>query len=304
MSSVEVRTFRPEDEAGVRAVMLASLGTDEIPGFLASDVERALVRVVPDPGGTVVALEEGLVVGYCTPNHDDLTVLPSARRRGHGRRLVAVALEVARERGQPELQLYVPPHLPASERFAEAVGLRYRSSLWQFQLAPERDVPPPVFPPDVTVRTFDLDLDRELAAWTTFMHAAFEGHPTPMNWTPSVIAHVHSMPDFDPAGILVVRPVHGPDEPVAFARVELLEQDQPAGARLGDVGLIGVLPEWRRRGLGRELLRWGVGELRRRGAGRIELSVEALNDRATRLYQAHGFEPAIEWPHWVLPTGA
>jgi ribosomal protein S18 acetylase RimI-like enzyme len=63
-----------------------------------------------------------------------------------------------------------------------------------------------------------------------------------------------------------------------------------------------VLPAWRGRGLGRELLRWGVTELRGRGAGPIELSVEAQNERATGLYRAHGFEPAIEWPHWVLPV--
>ncbi len=70
---------------------------------------------------------------------------------------------------------------------------------------------------------------------------------------------------------------------------------------LGEVGLIGVLPAWRGRGLGREALRWGVNELRGRGAGRIVLAVEAANERATRLYRSHGFEPMIEWPHWELP---
>jgi hypothetical protein len=32
------------------------------------------------------------------------------------------------------------------------------------------------------------------------------------------------------------------------------------------------------------------------------LAVEAANDGATRLYRDHGFEPSVEWPHWVLPT--
>jgi ribosomal protein S18 acetylase RimI-like enzyme len=43
----------------------------------------------------------------------------------------------------------------------------------------------------------------------------------------------------------------------------------------------------------------GIREVlwRGRGAGRIVLAVEAANDRATRLYRAHGFEPIIEWPH-------
>jgi len=121
-----VRRFREADVPGVQAVMEACLAVDDIPGFIAADIERALVRMVPDPGGTVVALEDDRIVGYCTPNHDDLSVLPSARRRGHGRRLVAAALEVVRARGEAVLQLYVPSHQESSIRFAEAVGLRYR----------------------------------------------------------------------------------------------------------------------------------------------------------------------------------
>jgi ribosomal protein S18 acetylase RimI-like enzyme len=60
-----------------------------------------------------------------------------------------------------------------------------------------------------------------------------------------------------------------------------------------------VLPRWRGRGLGRELLRWGIALCRARGAERIELSVEALNERALGLYRTDGFEPTIEWPHWI-----
>jgi ribosomal protein S18 acetylase RimI-like enzyme len=69
---------------------------------------------------------------------------------------------------------------------------------------------------------------------------------------------------------------------------------------IGYVTMIGVLPTWRGRGLGRELLRWSVGYLRDRGAQLIELSVEAANDRATELYRRHGFVPTIEWPNWTL----
>ncbi len=300
--TTDVRPFGAGDEAGVRAVMEASLATDGIPGFVRSDIERAMVRIVPDPEGTVVALEDDRVVGYCTPNHDDLTVLPEARRRGHGRRLVAAAREVVRRRRQLELQLYVPSHLPGSIAFAERLGFTYRSSLWMFVLDAGQAVPAPAFPDDVVVRTWDPARDTDLEAWTAFMHRAFEGHPTRMSWTPAVIAHIHTLPDFDPGGILIVAARDRPDAPIAFARTELNDPDSPVGERTGDVGLIGVLPAWRRRGLGRELLRWSVTELRSRGAGPIELSVEAANDRATALYRAHGFEPSIEWPHWVKPA--
>jgi mycothiol synthase len=298
-----VRTFRPEDAADVRAVMEASLEADAIPGFTRSDIQRAMVRIEPDPEGTVVAIEEGRVVGYCTPHHDDLTVLPAARQRGHGRRLVTAAREMVRRRAGSELQVYVPAHLPGSVAFAEALGFRYRSSLWMFALAEDRTVPPPTFPPEVSVRRWDVARDTDLVAWTAFMRHAFEGHPTTMTWTPAVIAGVHAAPDFDPDGILIVSAADDATEPIAFARVDLTDGEAPGAPPIGDVRLIGVLPAWRGRGLGRELLRCCVTDLRDRGAGRIELSVEAANDRATALYRAHGFEPEIEWPHWVLPVG-
>ena len=201
---VAVRTFRPEDADAVRAIQEACLATDAIPGFHASDIDRAMIRVIADPGGTVVATEDGAVVGNCTPNHDDLTVLPAARRRGHGRRLVAGALEIVRARGDEELQLYVPPHLPASVAFAEAVGLRYRSSLWQFRLEADVAVPAPAFPDAVSVRTWDPAIDADFDRWAAFMLATFEGHPTRMTWTPGVIRAVHDDPGFDPGSILLV----------------------------------------------------------------------------------------------------
>jgi mycothiol synthase len=296
-----VRIARAGDEGALGEIMEASLATDRIPGFVRADIDRVLVRFPANPGGTVVALEGDRIVGYATPRHDDLTVLPERRRRGHGRRLVAAALDLERAAGHDTLQFYFPPHLPASVAFAEALGFRYQSSLWQFQLAPGAPVPPPAFGDHVVLRRFDPAVDTDFDAWAAFMQAAFEGHPTPMRWTPEIVRHVHTATDFDPDDILKVFAVGEPDRPIAFTRIESFRDDETREP-YGEVGLIGVMPAWRRRGLGRELLRWGVAELRSRGAGRIDLSVEAENERATALYRAHGFEPAIEWPHWVRST--
>ena len=124
--TVGVRAFTPEDATAVRTIQEASLATDAIPGFVPDDIERAMLRIVADPGGTVVATEDGVVVGYATPHHDDLAVLPSARRRGHGRRLVEAAHDLVGARGYDELVLYVPPHLPGSVAFAEAADIVHK----------------------------------------------------------------------------------------------------------------------------------------------------------------------------------
>jgi mycothiol synthase len=291
-----IRTFQPDDLAAIRAVMEASLATDGIPGFDRGDIDRSLVRVPADPTGCLVAEVDGAVVGYCIPRHDDLTVHPDHRRRGHGRRLVEAARALVRERGLPYLMLHGPTHLAATRAFIAATEARYHSSLWLFELPPDVSVPPPDFPPEVTTRRFGPDVD--FAAYVDLMNATFLDHPTPLSWTPESVRLVHDLPEFDPEGVLVVAPAADEGHPVAFSRVELSQGED--GRPEGWVGLIGVLPPWRGRGLGRALLRWGIEYLRSRGAIGISLSAEATNERATRIYREAGFVPTIEWPHYVL----
>jgi len=291
-----VRRFRPTDLDAVRAVMDASLLVDAMPGHTDADVDRAVARLRVDPDGTAVALAGDEVVGYCTPRLDDLTVHPGHRRNGHGRRLVDEARHIAAERGFARLQLHGPQHLAATRAFIDALGFRYHSSLWRFELGPEVPVPAPVFPDDVVVRGLDLESDVE--AFVELLNDTFVDHPTPLSWTVDAVRFYHTLPSFDPSGILLVAPAAAADRLVAFARVEL---GPPVGGRpVGDIRLIGVRRAWRGRGLGRELLRWGIAHQRDRGAGVVELSVEALNETATRIYRAAGFVPTIEWPHYVL----
>jgi ribosomal-protein-alanine N-acetyltransferase len=60
-------------------------------------------------------------------------------------------------------------------------------------------------------------------------------------------------------------------------------------AELGDMA---VLPEARRRGLGRWLLDAALAEAARRGAERVYLEVRASNAAARSLYEGAGFETA------------
>jgi GNAT superfamily N-acetyltransferase len=56
------------------------------------------------------------------------------------------------------------------------------------------------------------------------------------------------------------------------------------------VGIVGVLPEFRRRGLARKLLTRALDDLRQRGAQRINLGVIEKNVPAYALYRSLGFE--------------
>lgn len=62
----------------------------------------------------------------------------------------------------------------------------------------------------------------------------------------------------------------------------------PSRAHRGTLGM-GLLPEWRGRGIGRRLLEATLAQARRSGFKRIELDVYADNQRAIALYEKAGF---------------
>jgi ribosomal protein S18 acetylase RimI-like enzyme len=47
-----------------------------------------------------------------------------------------------------------------------------------------------------------------------------------------------------------------------------------------------------------------VDDLKSRGVDRTTISVEGENEAALGLYDAEGFRPHVEWPHWVAPPVA
>jgi mycothiol synthase len=291
-----IRPYRPGDEERILEAMLAALERGEFEGVTRHDLGESVKRLPADPAMCAVAEENGHVVGWVIPRHDDLTVDLPWRRRGHGTRLVAAGREIARQHGLPWLRLWAPRHLPGPIAFLQANGFTYHSSMWLMRLPPEAPAASPRFPDDVVVRWFERGVDDE--AYVELANDAFRDHPSPLTFSIDRVRHVHGLPDFDPSTILLLAPAAQPEHLVGFVRVQRYDDD---GRRLGDIGPIGLREPWRGRGLGRDLLRWGIMDLRRRGAEDVYLSVEAENTGALGLYESAGFVRDVEWPHWVLP---
>lgn len=298
MTDRSVRALVPADGPAVLELELANYDRAPMPGVSRAEIAWLVSRMEMVRDETVVAVEDGRVVGQCTPRADALTVHPDFRRRGHGRRLVDAARELVGRRGLAELSLWGDASRSDAAGFIAALGFVYRSSMWQFVLPPERKVPAATFASDVVVRPVRPGLDD--AAYVELLNRVFEDHPSPLSWPEAFIREIHARPDFDPDGVLVVAPATEPERLIGVCRTLVLPGD--GGRERGEIGIVGLLPEWRGRGLGRQLVRWGVGYLRAAGHAEVELSVEARNARALELYSAEGFEARVEWPHWVLPA--
>ncbi|HEY1016905.1 MAG TPA: GNAT family N-acetyltransferase, partial [Herpetosiphonaceae bacterium] len=96
--------------------------------------------------------------------------------------------------------------------------------------------------------------------------------------------------NYDPALFFVA--TDGPD----IAGVALCWKQTVEDPAMGWVGTLGVLPAWRRSGLGLALLRHAFGEFHARGQQRVGLAVDAASlTGATRLYEKAGMRVDRQW---------
>jgi mycothiol synthase len=289
--------MRADDEPAIREAMLAAHARGELDGVTRQQLVESVERLGATPWLGAVAEDEGRLAGWVVPRHDDLLVDLPFRRRGHGRRLLEAGRIIAGHLGYPELRVWVPPH-PVPEAFARAGGLTYHSSLWLMRLAADALPVPPRFPDDVAVRWIEPGEDEP--AFVELVNEIFLDHPSPLSLELEEVRRVHGRSGFDPSTILLVAPAGARDRLVAFCRVGTFQEDD--GSLAGEVKLVGVRREARGTGLGRELVRWGIGALRERAVTATFLSVESENEGALRVYEREGFERELEWPHWSAPV--
>jgi mycothiol synthase len=257
------------------------------------------------PEDVAVATEDGVLCGYVCQDANALTVHPAYRRRGHGRRLIAAGMDHHPARGpRRDHALHVPATGAGPEFAAERWALPTGRACGAWTFGPEPLVPGPVLPGRASPPAPFGEVARSLERYVELAQ--------PVLREPSHAAVLDYLRDRVLPQPARFRPVDDPAPDDDRRRAGAARSGsygfrslRPRRARslpIGDVRLVGVMPEWRGRGLGRELLRWAVAELRSRGAGRISLSVEAENELALELYRRTGFEPAIEWPHWGRPV--
>jgi RimJ/RimL family protein N-acetyltransferase len=78
------------------------------------------------------------------------------------------------------------------------------------------------------------------------------------------------------------------DDARAVGWCDIAPEPRPVHSHAGILG-IGLLPDYRGRGIGRRLLAAAIEDARRSGLERIELNVYERNLRARRLYESMGF---------------
>jgi mycothiol synthase len=213
----------------------------------------------------------------------ELLVHPAYRGRGHGRALGSALLAASGKR----LRMWAHGGKSTARHLAQVLGLSLFRELHQMRRRLTLEsVPEPVFPEGVTVRTFVPGQDD--AAWLAVNAAAFAHHPEQGSLTQRDLDDRKAEPWFDPKGFfLAVRTASGSGsgEIVGFHWTKVHAEEQ-----LGEVYVLGVLPEAQGSGLGKALTLVGLRHLAAEGVPTAMLYVDGDNRAAVRMYERLGFK--------------
>ncbi|MEW2281603.1 mycothiol synthase [Streptomyces cyaneofuscatus] len=206
----------------------------------------------------------------------ELVVHPERRGTGHGRALGAALLAATGKR----LRVWAHGGSSAARHLAQVLGLSLFRELRQLRrsLIP-LDLAEPVLPEGVTVRTFEPG--RDDAAWLAVNRAAFAHHPEQGSLTQQDLDDRKAEPWFDPKGFFLAE--RG-GEIVGFHWTKVHAQEQ-----LGEVYVVGVLPDAQGGGLGKALTSIGLHHLAAQALPTAMLYVDADNTAAVTVYERIGF---------------
>ncbi|MEU5160833.1 mycothiol synthase [Streptomyces sp. NPDC020875] len=214
----------------------------------------------------------------------ELVVHPSHRGRGHGRALGSALLAASGKR----LRVWAHGGKSAARHLAQVLGLTLFRELRQMRrplASPDRptevpaDLPEPVLPGGVTVRTFVPGTDD--AAWLAVNAAAFAHHPEQGSLTQRDLDDRMNEPWFDPRGFFLAE---RDGEIIGFHWTKTHAAEQ-----LGEVYVVGVRPDAQGLGLGKVLTAIGLRHLAAQGLPTAMLYVDADNTAAVRVYERLGF---------------
>ena len=188
--------------------------------------------------------------------------------------------------------LWTNPHHDDAAQIALLQRCRYRwaRSHYRMHLELDHGPPRPKWPQGVTATSYARS-EALFANLPAIMEAADEAFRDVESYVqqslPERVAHwthrIESTPDFDPTVCYVAR---NGQKIAGFCSCMPTYDGDPHKAH---INLLGVVPAWRRQGLGLAMLYEAFGEFYRRDKRAVDLGVEATNSTgATQLYERAG----------------
>lgn len=293
-----------DDYATFRAIVEHPSLASDFDLLVGSSLDTMLADPFGPPDLRWIGLVDGVPAGFAftflLPGRDQqwamiwLGVIDRFRRSGLGSRLIQTAVSAIRSQAPRTHEICTSAWLPnpAAEAFASRHGFEPNRFTWLMERAGSR-VPDPDWPPGIETRVF-APSDRAFEDWNQVYNQSFADHDHSVVSTVDECRRLMARPEMDPSSLLLA---YRDGRCVGHCRNEIHDGR-------GEVAILGVIPEARRTGLGRALLRWGVRWLLEARTSRVTLLVHGANDRAIALYRSEGFEVARTrrtWSRFTAP---
>jgi len=199
--------------------------------------------------------------------------------------LLDEAEAIARQQGAEALRSFVQGDDPVLRPVLEKAAWQPIRHSFQMRIDLVDDVPEPDWPDGLSLRNlqpgeeervFDAQMDAFADHW--------DFHRGPLDEWLSYNVHDHA---FDPSLWWLL------EDRDELAAICLNQWHFSGDPQFGWIGILGVRPPWRRRGLATALLRHSFRDFRERGATRVGLGVDGENTTgAVRLYEKAGMHVA------------
>ena len=215
----------------------------------------------------------------------DGAIHPSFRRKGIATELFGAAVQHAGRAGLSVAQICIMESNEAAIKLASGLNMKYVRDFIGFQLDLVGNRIPGLTTGEYSIRHLQSGDEAQL---TDLQNLAFAGtwgfNP---NTTVEIVYRVH-LSSCTPKEVLMA---YRGDQPVAYCWTRILVNERSTPKiRAGEIHMIGVNPDFRKKGLGRIVLLSGLQHLKNKGLTKVVLTADAEDPIARGLYESVGFK--------------
>ncbi len=293
--SFNIRNYRPSDfenyvqlhteanklDRSVRSVSKQRLAEDL--GHPSFDPQNDLF--IEERGGSIIGYAGVFLEPAINRAILDCMIHPLHRKKGVATELILRAIQHAREADSQVVQVYIPKiNLPA-RNLASRLDFKYIRHFYGLKLDPQKIRLPDVEPSAYVIRSLEAD---EAAKLTYIQNRAFAD-----SWgfnpnTPGEIAYRINLSSCSPENIMMAYLNH---QPIGYCWTRIMMEENPEADEMkGEIHMLGVDPDFRKRGIGRNVLLAGLSHLKSKGVSIVELTADGEEQVALGLYESVGFK--------------
>ena len=240
---------------------------------------------VAEFGNTIIGYASAFLEGAVKRAILECMIHPHHRKKGIATELIHCALRHAKATDIKVAQVCIPDVNLPGQTLALRLGFKFIRHFYELKLDLNNMRLPDLEPSQYVIRSLRPDEADKL---THIQNRAFAD-----SWgfnpnTPDEITYRINLSSCSPGNIMMV---YHKNQPIGYCWTRIfIEEGSAAGSVKGEIHMLGVDPDYRGKGIGRDVLLAGLADLKSKGVSIVELTADGEEPVALGLYESVGFE--------------